>query len=489
VKSVQAYAAYVPQRRLDRTAVLQAHQWHNGALAGLAKGYRSIAAWDEDVVTMAVAAAKQCNSEALSGVERLFLGSTSFPFADRQNSAVVADALELTPEVSALDVAGSQRAGSGALMAALSTTGRVLALGSEKRPCQPGSTLEMTEGDGAAALLVADSAGLADYIGGLSRTHEFVDHHRGSDAAFDTQWEDRWLRDEGYMTLLHDAIRATLDTHQISAADVAHLCLPIDNARTAAGVARALSFSPVALRDPLQRTLGNCGAAHPLMMLCDALDHAAPGEVILVAGFGQGCDVMLFRATDALPKYRLARAKGVSLADQLAAGRPERNYTRYLTLAGHLKVDRGLRAEVDKSTSLSAHFRSHEMAQQFRGGRCSECGTVQFPKTPICVNPACRARDSQGAESFADKQGALMSFTADALTYTPHPPNYYGMVQFKGGGRLMMDLTGVEFVEDLSVGMTMKMAFRVKDYDPTRGFRRYFWKAMPLHAAQSAEET
>jgi len=43
----------------------------------------------------------------------------------------------------------------------------------------------------------------------------------------------------------------------------------------------------------------------------------------------------------------------------------------------------------------------------------------------------------------------------------------------------MSDLTDVMPDMELSVGMPLRMVFRVKDYDRARGFRRYFWKATP----------
>jgi uncharacterized OB-fold protein len=53
------------------------------------------------------------------------------------------------------------------------------------------------------------------------------------------------------------------------------------------------------------------------------------------------------------------------------------------------------------------------------------------------------------------------------------------MVQFDEGGRAMTDITDVDPEVGLSVGMPMKLTFRVKDYDTRRGFRRYYWKATP----------
>ena len=112
-------------------------------------------------------------------------------------------------------------------------------------------------------------------------------------------------------------------------------------------------------------------------------------------------------------------------------------------------------------------------------GRCSACGTLQFPRTRICVNPNCNALDSQEPHAFADTIGRINSHTADRLTYSPDPPACYGMIQFEGGGRWMMDFTDLE-ADQLEVGRAMRMVFRIKDVDAQRGFRRYFWKAAPV---------
>ena len=73
----------------------------------------------------------------------------------------------------------------------------------------------------------------------------------------------------------------------------------------------------------------------------------------------------------------------------------------------------------------------------------------------------------------------LNSFTADSLTFSPDPPAYYGMVQFEDGGRGMLDLTDIDTNSDLEVGQSLRMVFRIKEFDTKRGFRRYFWKATP----------
>ena len=75
-----------------------------------------------------------------------------------------------------------------------------------------------------------------------------------------------------------------------------------------------------------------------------------------------------------------------------------------------------------------------------------------------------------------------MSFTADRLAYSPDPPVYYGMIDFEGGGRMIVDFADVEG-DEVEVDLPVRMVFRIKAFDEMRGFRKYFWKAMPIRSA------
>lgn len=141
-----------------------------------------------------------------------------------------------------------------------------------------------------------------------------------------------------------------------------------------------------------------------------------------------------------------------------------------------------MRSELDKATALSSLYRNRATLTGFVGGKCNVCGTLQFPKSNICVNPNCNAFHSQEPQPFSDLEGRIMSYTADNLTYSADPPACYGMVQFDAGGRVMIDFTDVT-PDDIDVGRKMDMVFRIKDYDGQRGFTRYFWKATPAETA------
>jgi uncharacterized OB-fold protein len=137
-----------------------------------------------------------------------------------------------------------------------------------------------------------------------------------------------------------------------------------------------------------------------------------------------------------------------------------------------------MRAEVDKRTALTVLYRKNDMLLGLVGGKCRVCGTAQYPKSRICVNPNCKAVDSQDDYGFSEQQGTILSWSADFLTYSMDPPNHYGMITFADGGRLMTDITDVEQGQ-IDSGTKVRMAFRVKDRDEKRGFVRYFWKAVP----------
>ena len=479
---IHAFGGYVPRRRLQREVIAATNAWFNPGLKGLGKGERSIANWDEDAVTMAVEAARDAlgsTSRVGDVIQGLYLASTSLPFQDRQNAGIVAEALHLGHSLRTLDVTGSQRAGTSALVTALQAVagggGPVLVVGAEKRRTKAASPLELTTGDGAAALLIAQGGGAARLLGHATETVDFVDHYRGQNQAFDYVWEERWVRDEGYLEIVPKAVVRALDAAAVEPGAVTHFCFPSAARRVAAMLASKLGIPAASVRDNLQGTCGEAGAAHPLLMLVHALEQARPGDKVLVTGFGQGCDALVVEAGE-----RLAAATPLlGIAGHLTRRREETNYQRYLAINDLVTIERGLRAEVDKQTGLTTLYRNKDMLLGLIGGRCRTCETPQYPKSNVCANPTCNAVDSQDDYPFSERTATLNSHTADRLTYSPDPPAYYGMVQFDEGGRAMMDLADIDPDTELQVGQPMRMVFRVKDYDTNRGFRRYFWKATP----------
>ena len=473
---ILSYGAYIPRLRLSRRAIADANGWLNPALKAQGKGERAICNWDEDPVTMAVEAAR----DALAGIDRadveaLRFASTTFPFLDRLNAGLVTEALSLKEEVSAQDIAATQRAGTSALAASFREGRRTLVVAAEQRRAKAASPVEMAAGDGAAAILIGGGEPLARLVASASLTVDFVDHYRSGTSVYDYQWEERWVRDAGYLAIVPPVIARCFEEAKLNPTDITHFCMPAAIPRVATSVAKATGIAPDAVADDLHAVCGETGAAHPLVMLVAALERAEPGERILVIGFGQGADALIFEVT---PRIADQPAR-LGVAGHLARRRVETNYAKFLAFNDTLAIERGMRAEADKLTPLSAMWRNRKTATSFIGGKCRRCGTLQFPMSRICVNPNCNAIDAQEEHPFAEKIGRINSYTADRLTYSPDPPACYGMIQFEEGGRWLMDFTDIDEAE-LAVGRPMRMMFRIKDIDTQRGFRRYFWKAAPL---------
>lgn len=479
---ILSYGTYVPPRRLQRSCIHDNNKWFAPGMGGLAKGEKAISGWDEDPITMAVEAGRNC----LEGFDRdtidaLSLSSTTMPFADRSNSGVAKEAINLSDDIVASDRSGSQRAGTAALLDALHDNRTQLCLAADRRKAKIASIDEMNYGDAASALLVGNGNVIAKYLGGKSTSIDFVDHFRESGSEYDYSWEARFTRDEGYQKILGQTIKQTLTDLDIDGANISHAVIAATVRGVPQKLASAAGISVDVVADTLMANIGNTGVPHPLLMLANTFQHAKPGEKILLASFGQGADVMVFETTKHLTTVNALR-KQVT-----APGFSDTNYLRYLFHRKQLDIDKGMRAELDEKQPGTSLARDRKTVLGLVGGRCTETGVVQFPKTDISVDQNSRASGTQEDYLFADRIAKVVSFTADRLAYSPDPPNYYGMIDFDGGGRMVLEFADIEDNE-VEVNMSMRMVFRIKAFDELRGFRKYFWKATPIRSADNSGE-
>ena len=82
---IVSYGGYIPKLRLSRMGIFQSMGWFAPAIMAVAGGERSMCNWDEDSLTMAVAAARDCLvGMDKADVDALYACSTTFPFADRR---------------------------------------------------------------------------------------------------------------------------------------------------------------------------------------------------------------------------------------------------------------------------------------------------------------------------------------------------------------------------------------------------------------------
>jgi len=410
------------------------------------------------------------------------------PFADRQNSGIVSAALNLPEDIITSDFTASQKVGSTALISALESVKSrdrhsILVSAADKRETRSAYFYEMWFGDGAASLLVGDTDVIAEYKGSYCVSSDFVDHYRGSSKKFDYVWEERWQRDEGYAKIIPRAVNGLMEKLNITMDDVDKLVYPCYFKRDHKAIAKKLGAAPEKLVDNMHEVCGETGAAHCLLMFVSALEEASPGDNILMAGFGQGCNALYFTVTDNIKNLAPRRGVKGSLEHKLTTD----NYLRYLKFRGLIQTEMGIRAEAPSQTAMTTLYRKRKMILGLVGGKCKECQTPQFPKTDFCVNPDCGALKSQEDLEFSNVTSKIKTFTADLLAVSVDPPHKYGMIQFDNGGRMMADFTDC-LTEDLKVGLPMEMVFRINGEDKERGFVNYFWKATPVPGAAKQME-
>lgn len=482
---ITAYGGYVPRLRLSRDAAAQANAWYAPHLRGR-QGTRAMANWDEDSITLAVAAARDClgPDSDRHPIRSVLLASNTLPFAERLNAGIVAGALVLSDATEALDVTGTPRAGLSALSQGLARVrgglGSTLVLAADNRKTRAGSAQELDYGDGAAALLVGQGPVLAEWLGSAVMSVDFIDHFRASGEAVDYHWEERWVREEGVGRLVPQTIAQSLENARLTAADVDHFIFPTTFAKLDSQLAKTCGLRPEAVVDGLGTTVGETGTPHALLLLAHTLERAQPGDVILVAQFGSGAEALVFRVTEKISTFKPARGVG----QWLARGVPERHYTKFLAFKGQLELERGMRGEQDKKTALSTAWRHRTALLGLVGGRCRVTGSVHFPPSRLSYGPGQTLQDTQEPYPLADRPAKILSWSAEYLSWHPAPPHHYGQIDFEGGGRLLMDFTDLD-VGEVDAGTPMEMVFRIKDVDDRRGFTRYFWKATPVRGNSS----
>lgn len=476
---ILSYGVYIPRYRLSRERVYASMGWFSPATRGYARGEKAVANYDEDGLSMGVEAARVClEASKREEVSGLYFASTSLPYLERQNSAIMASALNLSEHVETADMTGSLRAGTSALLAAFDAAvsgrgGKALSVASDCRLAKVASAQEHLSGDGAAAFLVGEGDPLATLQGSFTVSCDFVDYRRATKDDFGRSWEERWIRDMGYGRLIQEALGGLLKEHGLSAGSLARVVFPCPYPAVRKKIATRLGIDPSRVQEDVHQFVGDAGVATPLLMLASALEESEPGDLIAVASYGNGAQAILLKVEECIRDYpRGGWGRALSR-------RAEMPYEKYLAFKEMVPLEVGIRGEEVAPTALSVLWRERKAILGLVGSRCKKCGTPVYPPQRVCVNPECKAIDEMEEYPFAHRTGKLFTFTADNLAFSMDPPALYGVVDFEGGGRYWFDLTDCA-LSDLKVGMEVKMSFRRKYVDKNRSVFGYFWKAVPV---------
>lgn len=466
---ITSYGSYVPL-------------WRMGGKAMGMKGERAVACFDEDSLTMAVAAGRN----SLAGcdktlIDKVYFASTTFPYKEKLGAAMVAGACDLSPAVGTADFANSLKAGTTALLSAADavtakSARQVLVTAADMRLGAPMEQHERSFGDAAAAFVVGDTDVAAIIETSYSVSGDIYDIWRTQQDVFVRSWESRFGQTQGYMKMGAEAIKGLLKKANLKPSDFAKLVFSTPDAKSSAGLAKRLGFDPATqLQETLLDVLGNTGTAHPLVLLAAALDEAKAGDRILLFGYSDGADAVVLKVTEQIEKIR--NQNGVKA--HLESKKMIPDYPTYLVWRGLLNPEheKVYYSNYQENTAVPALYRERGRILRFHGGKCRACGKVQFPPQRLCSY--CSALDQYDEVPLADKPATVFTYSIDYMSMVDKP-SVLPIVDFEGGGRAEVYLTDRD-VKEVAVGMPVVMTFRRLFFD--EGIYHYYWKAMPLRFA------
>jgi hydroxymethylglutaryl-CoA synthase len=337
---IVGYGAYVPRYRLPASEV--ARIWTDGQ-GGLPVKEKSVPGLDEDVATMSIEASRNAMKRAQINpheIRAIWVGSESHPYAVKPTSTIVGEAIGATPNIQAGDCEFACKAGTEAMVAAISLVGSnmanyALAIGMDTAQGKPGDALEYTAGAGGAAFVIGPAENsLAIIECSYSYVTDTPDFWRRADQHYPEHGQ-RFTGEPAYFKHITQAGRTLLEATNTTPADYQYAVFHQPNTKFPQKVASMLGFKKEQITTGLLvPVIGNTYAGAAIIGLTAILDVAKAGDRILMVSFGSGAgsDAFSILVTEAIEQRRDLALK----TQDYIARRTQIDYATYTRLRGKL---------------------------------------------------------------------------------------------------------------------------------------------------------
>lgn len=337
------YGAYVPRYRLPAKEI--ARIWGAGD-EGLPVIEKAVAGLDEDVITMAVEAAR--NALKRSEIDPLqlravWVGSESHPYAVKPSGTIVAEAIGASVNIQAGDWEFACKAGSEAMVAALAMVGSgmgqyALAIGMDTAQGKPGDALEYTAASGGAGYILGPvEESLASVEAAYSYVSDTPDFWRRAHAVYPEHGQ-RFTGEPAYFKHVETAGQVILEQLNRKPEDYTYAVFHQPNPKFPQKAGATLGFKPEQIKPGLLvPVIGNTYAGSSLIGLTAVLDIAKPGDRILMVSYGSGAgsDAFSLVVTEKITD----RQHLTATTAEYIARRTEIDYALYTRFRG--KIDMG----------------------------------------------------------------------------------------------------------------------------------------------------
>jgi hydroxymethylglutaryl-CoA synthase len=365
---ILAIGAYAPQQRLRSDAFAEA--WGRSKAAGIEE--KSVAAPDEDTVTMAYEAGRRAlKAGALQAtdIDRVSFATTTPPTAEEDPTVQLATMLGVPGDATVQLYTGSTRAGTQALLRTLDYTDEdtsALVVASDAPRGTPESHIEHAAGAGAAAFVVGSSPPVTiEDTSELSTLSQGTRFRRTGESTVDSLDITTYERST-FVDTVADAVAAV----DVAPATVDSVAIQAPDGRLPyrAGDAIDVDASKITECTPVH-SLGDLGAASVALGIARAVEE---GQSVLAVSFGSGAgsDAFHLETRESTP-CRMDLEGGTTIT-----------YGSYLQHRGCLTS--GPPDGGGAYVSLPAWQRSIPQRYHLEAGACPRCAALNFPPTGAC---------------------------------------------------------------------------------------------------------
>ncbi len=128
--------------------------------------------------------------------------------------------------------------------------------------------------------------------------------------------------------------------------------------------------------------------------------------------------------------------------------------------------------------AIPSYWRSIPQRYRYEAGKCQQCGKIFFPPRLICDE--CKSQEF--STTGLNREGTIVTHTAIRVAppaFAQQAPYTIAIVAMDDGAHLCMQVTDCN-VDDVSIGMRVKIEFRKISEDGDAGIIHYGYKAVPL---------
>ena len=294
---IVGYGAYVPKYRIKVHEI--ARVWGDDGerfSQGLGVMEKSVPAMDEDAATISVEAARNAMKHAginPADVGAVYVGSESHPYAVKPTATIVAEAISVTPHLTAADLEFACKAGTAAIQICMGLvdSGMIkygIAIGADTSQGRPGDALEYTASAGGAAYIIGKDRLIADILYTSSYTTDTPDFWRREGQDF-PKHGFRFTGEPAYFKHVTESTKTILEKSGMKPSDFKYVVFHQPNGKFPREVGKDLGFTKEQLElGLLTPIIGNTYSGASPLGLANVLDKADAGDMILVTSYGSG---------------------------------------------------------------------------------------------------------------------------------------------------------------------------------------------------------